>query len=410
MSHALDDEIQAVGSAPVIVVLKQTAKPKAGAAASTVDPGEMKRYFGRHSRSQAMSLAANMGEGASKVQAPAMRYYPHLGVMFGTVDRKGLAGLRANKKRVAGVCAAPRFSLIRPMRVSAAALTTPVTWGIEALGVEKLWDRGFTGKGVLVGHLDTGTDGTHPTLTGAIANFAEFDFLGGEVSPAPAAHDTDDHGTHTAATIAGRPVGGRAMGVAPGATLASAIVIEGGQVIARILGGMNWAVGQGVRVLSMSLGLRGFLDDFLPVTRILRSRNILPVFAVGNEGPGTSRSPGNYSEALSVGACNASLRMANFSSSQRFVRQRDPIVPDMIGPGVDVISAKPGGGFQSMDGTSMATPHIAGLAAVLLEARPGATVARLESAIFRSCKRPPGVTQSRGGRGFPDASRALALL
>ena len=73
-------------------------------------------------------------------------------------------------------------------------------------------------------------------------------------------------------------------------------------MIARVLGGMNWAVGKGIRILSMSLGLRGFRDDFRVVTQILRDRNVLPVFAIGNEGAGSSRSPGNYPEALSVGA------------------------------------------------------------------------------------------------------------
>ena len=108
--------------------------------------------------------------------------------------------------------------------------------------------------------------------------------------------------------------------------------------------------------------------------RHARAQGILPLFAVGNEGPGTSRSPGNYVEALSVGATDRDDDVALFSSSQRFDRQSDLIVPDLVAPGVSVISARPGGGSQSMDGTSMATPHTAGLAALLLEAKPDATV------------------------------------
>ena len=411
MSSVLDDEIQALGTTTVIVVLKTTGKSNVGVAATSVDPNELKKHFSRHANSQGAALAVEMRSGSARVQAPpAMRHYPNLGVVLGTVDKKGLAGLRADKKRVTDVCATPRYSLIRPTRVAEAALSTNVTWGIRALNVEALWNQGFTGQDVVVGHLDTGADGTHPALQAAIASFAEFDFLGRQVAPAPAAHDTGEHGTHTAATIAGRPVGGRSMGVAPGASLASAIVIEGGQVIARILGGMDWVVGQHARILSMSLGLPGVRTDFLPLTQILRARNVLPVFAVGNEGPGTSRAPGNYAEALSVGASNDTKRVAGFSSSQRFVRPVDPIVPDLIAPGVGVISAKPGGGFQSMDGTSMATPHMAGLAAVLMSARPAVDAARVERAMFRSCKRAPGVTPARGNRGFPDAVRALSFL
>lgn len=194
----------------------------------------------------------------------------------------------------------------------------------------------------------------------------------------PSPHDTDEHGTHTAGTIAGRTSAGRAIGVAPEALLANAIVIEGGNATARILAGMDWVIGQGATILSMSLGFRGFQEDFLAVTQTLRERGILPVFAVGNEGPGTSRSPGNYAEALSVGAMDANDQVADFSGSQRFDRPDNPLVPDLVAPGVAVISAKPGGGFQEMDGSSMATPHIAGLAALLMQAAPAATIDGIE--------------------------------
>ncbi|HEY4575550.1 MAG TPA: S8 family serine peptidase, partial [Thermoanaerobaculia bacterium] len=142
----------------------------------------------------------------------------------------------------------------------------------------------------------------------------------------------------------------------------------------------------------------------------LRAKNILPVYAVGNEGAGTSRYPGNYPEALSVGAVDENGQVADFSSSQRFARQSDPVVPDIVGPGVGVISAMPGGGYQQMDGSSMATPHIAGLAALLFQARPNATANDMETAIFQSCKLATGVSAERAGRGFPDASAALAAL
>ena len=156
--------------------------------------------------------------------------------------------------------------------------------------------------------------------------------------------------------------------MAPDAMLASALVIEGGNAVARVLGGMDWAVGlRASAILSMSLGFRGWWEDFIPIARILRRHQVLPVFAVGNEGPGTSRSPGNYPQAaVGRGDGQGPRRSPTFSSSQRFQRRRDPLVPDLIGPGVGVTSAKPGGGWQDMDGTSMATPHIAGLAALLM--------------------------------------------
>ena len=338
------------------------------------------------------------------------RLYPNLGVVLGTVDTGGWAALRGDSA-VAKVLAVPEFSLIRP--VDRVATTVPkkkmLTWGLKRLGIPQLWAQGLTGKNVLLGHLDTGVDGKHPALRGAIASFAEFDFLGNQV-PGAIAHDTDGHCTHTAGTIAGRTVKGVSFGVAPEATLASAIVIEGGNVIARILGGMDWTVGQGVRVLSMSLGLRGFNASFLALTQLLRARNILPVFAVGNEGPGTSRSPGNYPEALSVGACDDHDNVAGFSSSQTFTRPKDPLVPDLVGPGVEILSCLPANQYGLLSGTSMATPHIAGLCALLIQAKPTIKVSKLEAAIFKASTLPPSMPQSRGNRGVPLGPKALALL
>src|SRR5262249_22763279 len=156
------------------------------------------------------------------------------------------------------------LSLIRPVAATEVSPAKGPTWGIGRLNVAKLWAQGFTGQGVLIGHLDTGVDAKHPALKGAIAKFAEFDEMGEEV-PNATAHDSGEHGTHTAGTIVGRPVKGSQFGVAPGATLASAMVIEGGNVIARVLAGMNWIIGEGAKILSMSLGLRGFRGEFLPI-------------------------------------------------------------------------------------------------------------------------------------------------
>ena len=348
--------------------------------------------------------AARLGE-----EDPApYRVYPNLGVMLGSVTRAGLAALEADAA-VASVTGTPDISLIRPSRATAATLRAPVTWGIDALKVPDLWASGLTGQGVRVAHLDTGVDGGHPALRKAIARFAEFDLSGRRVSPDPDPRDSGDHGTHTAGTIAGRPVRGSHIGVAFEADLASALVIEGGDVVSRVLGGMDWAIEEGAHILSMSLGFRGWWEDFVPILAILRARNILPVIAVGNEGAGTSRSPGNYVEVLSIGAINRRLQVPLFSSSQLFDRP-DPLVPDLVAPGEDVISAAPGRGYQSMDGTSMATPHIAGLAALLWQAKPDAGAAAIEQAIFGACSLPPGVATDRGHRGMPDGAAAFTAL
>jgi subtilisin len=91
-------------------------------------------------------------------------------------------------------------------------------------------------------------------------------------------------------------------------------------------------------------------------------------------------------------------------------RSQDRIVPDIVAPGVDVWSAAPGGGFQMLQGTSMATPHVSGLAALLMEAEPNATVPQIEAALFASARRTGQMPDTRAGRGMPDALYALQFL
>ncbi len=409
MSFDISNQLQHFGIAQVMVVLKQPF-PKV----SKSQLGELQKHFTWAKTSHGAQLSASLSQdkkGAVK-PPPPMKYFRNLGVALGTVEKDGYRWLKKQKDTL--IMGAPMITLIKPERVDAARPRRKVTWGIEQLGVPDLWQQGLTGKGVLVGHLDTGVDSKHPALKKAIEAFAEFDMLGNQVSPAPEPHDSGDHGTHTAGTIVGRQVKpGKvreySFGVAPGAKLASAMVIEGGDVLRRVLGGMDWAVGQGVRILNMSLGFPGYWSEFQPIVDVLRSRGILPVFAVGNEGPGTSRSPGNYVKPVSVGAVDKDGKVAYFSSSQLFQRKDEPIVPDLVGPGVDVLSAMPDNQYARMDGTSMATPHISGLAALLWEAKPEATVDELEAAIFGSCRRGKQLKE-RVNRGLPNAIRALQAL
>jgi hypothetical protein len=177
--------------------------------------------------------------------------------------------------------------------------------------------------------------------------------------------------------------------------------VVGGKPLLRVLAGIEWCLEQQVQVLSMSLGFRGYTPFLLAIVRRLRQQGVLPVFAIGNEGPGTSRSPGKYAETLAVGALDENDQVASFSSSITFNRTLKPNEPDLVAPGVNVISAKPGGGVQAMDGTSMATPHVAGVAALLLQAVPTATVEQLEQALVGTCDVLPGVPALRQGPDWP---------
>ena len=417
----LEETLDAAGYAKVIVALRpaQAASLTTGAtamvAASIANVRDsLQNHFIIPSESQfaSLAMAAKRATGrraaaGGAAPAPRMRMFPHLGLALGFADKSGVAALESDAL-VSKVVKAPELSLIRPVAARAAKQTNETTWGIQRLRAERLWAAGFTGKGVVVGHLDTGLDGTHPALNGAIKNFAEFDMMGDRV-PNAKPHDSGEHGTHTAGTIAGRAGQMGAFGVAPDAQVASAMVIEGGQVIDRILAGMDWIISEGVRIMSMSLGLRGFTPAFQAVVDALRANNVLPVIAVGNEFANTSRSPGNYANVLSVGASDRNDRVADFSGSQKFNRPDDALVPDIVAPGVAVLSCVPGG-FAEMDGSSMATPHVAGLAALLLQAKPDASAQELEDAILQSCSRPASMPEARANRGVPDAVKAFAAL
>ncbi len=412
------ETIEHTGQVKVIVKLSAPQEVGAslgkGAGARAQIETELTAMFVAPNDDDVASLAAASDEirgngGGRGGRRPAVYVYPRLGLAVGTIKAEGADAL-AHHPRVREVVKAPDLSLIRPIggrTARAAAATT--AWGLERLRVKEVWAQGFKGDGVLVGHLDTGIDGKHPALRSAIQEFAEFDLLARRVQGA-AARDSAEHGTHTAGTIAGRPSGGVHVGVAPAAKLLSAMVIEGGQVIERILAGMEWIVERKCRVLSMSLGLRGFTTAFEVVIQSLRDAGVLPVVACGNEFADSSRSPGNYATVLSVGASDQADRVAAFSSSQRFARPDDPIVPDIVAPGVEVLSCSAGGGYRFDSGTSMATPHVAGLAALLLSAKPDATVTELEQAILRSCARPATMIESRANRGLPNAVAALEHL
>lgn len=400
--------LSASGYTLVLAFHKMDAAGGVAAAASVKsrfpDPGNL--FADLRAARAKKSVSASYLKRAVAADGPMT--YPNLGITLGYADAAGLKRIKSHSG-IAAAYAAPLLQHIRPVRVAAAKLSQTYTWGLKRLNIPKLWAQGLTGKGVFVGHLDTGVDSKHPALKGRIEEFAEWDFLGHKM-PTASAHDSADHGTHTAATICGVAVKGRHVGVAPGAKLFSGLVIEGGSTTARILGGLDWLVGNNVRVVSMSLGYPGYDPVFMSLVERLISRNVLPVFAIGNEGPNTSRSPRNYSGTLAIGAVDESDHTAAFSGSQHFKRKRDPDKPDVVAPGVNVISASPGGGYQSMDGTSMATPHMAGVAALLLEAKPTATAQQLIDALEQSCDPLIGEPSLRHGSGLIQPDKALALL
>ena len=417
-SGGLEDELTALGYAKVIVSLVPSTT---GAALTTrsarIATNDLETSLAPHFI--VPGHPAQAGLAAAPHRTPRrqtargknprpVRIYPRLGLAVGYVDKAGLMGLR-HDTHVRTVDRAPEVSLIKPGTARPAKLGGGISWGIKRLDAERLWASGYTGKGVVVGHLDTGVDGDHPALKDAIAAFAEFDLDADQVPGAPA-RDSDWHGTHTAGTIVGRSGAKGVFGIAPEAKLASAMVIEGGQVIDRVLAGMEWLLDQNVRIMNVSLGLQGYTPAFEAIVDALIAANVFPVIAIGNEGRNTSRSPGNYATVVSVGATDKTDSIWIGSGSQTFRRTEKPTVPDIVAPGVAVLSCMPNGTYAESDGTSMATPHVAGLAALLLQAKPNATAKELERAILGSCSLPLGMDANRGNRGIPNAVKAFSLL
>ncbi|MFE5482457.1 S8 family serine peptidase [Streptomyces sp. NPDC056527] len=261
------------------------------------------------------------------------------------------------------------------------------------IGTPKAWEAGLTGKGVKVAVLDTGADLGHPDLKDRVAESKSF-IEGQEVA------DHNGHGTHVSSTVGGSGAGseGKEKGVAPGATLAVGKVLsdQGSGTESQIIAGMEWAAKDiDAKIVSMSLGSSEGTDGTDPMAQAVNTLSAetgaLFVIAAGNSGaPGTIGSPGSADAALTIGAVDSADEAAYFTSQgPRFGDQA--LKPDLSAPGVSILAARSQlvsgtGLYTSMSGTSMATPHVAGVAALLAEKHPDWTGAQLKNALMSSSK------------------------
>ncbi|MET7696610.1 S8 family serine peptidase [Streptomyces sp. NPDC005485] len=261
------------------------------------------------------------------------------------------------------------------------------------IGTAKAWETGLTGKGVTVAVLDTGVDVGHPDLAQRVSATKSF-IEGQEVA------DRNGHGTHVTSTVGGSGAAsdGKERGVAPGATLAVGKVLsdQGSGSESQIIAGMEWAARDvHAKVISMSLGSTEPSDGTDPmaaaVDTLSAETGVLFVIAAGNTGaPSSIGSPGAADSALTVGAVDSADEAAYFTSAGP--RYGDnALKPDISAPGVDILAARSGlvdgsGYYTSMSGTSMATPHVAGVAALLAEKHPEWSGARLKDALMSTSK------------------------
>ncbi|MEV5143822.1 S8 family serine peptidase [Streptomyces sp. NPDC052727] len=283
------------------------------------------------------------------------------------------------------------------------------------IGTAAGWDAGLTGKGVTVAVLDTGADLGHPDLTDRVSTAKSF--IDGQETA-----DRNGHGTHVTSTVGGSGAAsdGKEKGVAPGATLAVGKVLsdQGSGSESQIIAGMEWAARDvHARIVSMSLGSTEPSDGTDPmaqaVNTLSKETGALFVVAAGNTGaPSSIGSPGAADAALTVGAVDSADRAAWFSSAGP--RYGDnALKPDLTAPGVDILAARSGlvggtGHYTSMSGTSMATPQVAGVAALLAERHPDWTGAQVKDALMSSSKQldASAYTLGAGRVSVPDAVRA----
>lgn len=254
------------------------------------------------------------------------------------------------------------------------------------------WAAGHDGKGTKVAVLDTGVDAEHPDLVNQVAASENFTNSKDTV-------DRVGHGTHTASTVGGTGAasGGREKGVAPGTSLLIGKVLndQGSGQDSWVIAGMQWAVDQQADVVSMSLGSPAIGDCTDPVAQatkeLSQSTRSLFVIAAGNAGPGaeTVSSPGCVPGVLTVGAVDHDDTTASFSSRGP-VAVTHTLKPEIAAPGVDISAANAGGrgiyAYQSMSGTSMATPHVAGAAAIVRQAHPDWTAQQIKAALVSSAR------------------------
>ncbi len=283
------------------------------------------------------------------------------------------------------------------------------------MGAPAAWQAGHTGKGVTVAVLDTGYDTDHPDLAGRVGPTQNFTGAG-------TVEDKNGHGTHVASITlgSGAASGGKYKGVAPDAKLAVGKVLDdnGFGTYEGILAGMEWAaVTVKAKVVNMSLG-GGPTDGTDPVStavnQLSKDHGTLFVIAAGNSGrESTIDAPGAADAALTVGSVEKTDALSDFSS--RGPRRGDfAIKPDITAPGGDIMAAAATGtapgneNYARHSGTSMASPHVAGAAAILAEQHPDWSGEQLKAALMGTAKPLDGLGPDQVGAGRLDVAKATA--
>lgn len=345
-----------------------------------------------------------------------------------TTDKQGLKALK-KQVDIEAIVEDRIITLDDPVVKNVANKTdeSKMTYGLQLIHAKEAWNLGYTGKGVTIGIIDTGVEATHPDLLGKVILQKDF----------TADNDNRDyigHGTHVAGTIAGGNASGVAIGVAPDTKVIMAKVFDsrGGASLSVLLKAMEWMLdpdgnpdtADAPRLVSNSWGAgTQFTYGFRNIIRSWKRFNIFPNFAAGNSGDWmfTVNAPASYPFSYAVGAVDEKMDITSFSSRgpglwwkvwhPQFVTK-----PNIAAPGFNVLSAIAEGSalnehaekWVKLSGTSMATPHIAGVVALALQANPNLGEEDLEKILSTSTlDRGSEGMNNRYGNGIIQADKAV---
>lgn len=315
-------------------------EPVRAAAEPAADDGETRYIIGFRQGPTAASVASVQAKGGR-----VRHRFKSSPAMSAVMSAEAAEALR----RDAGV------EYVRPaIRYSIGQQSVP--WGITRVGAPTVHTAGNKGAGVKVAIIDTGIDYTHPDLA---ANYkGGYDFVNNDADPM----DDHSHGTHCAGTVAAVDNSIGVIGVAPQASLYGVKVLNryGQGWEDEIVAGIEWAGDNGMHVASMSFGSLFYSGPIEGACSYAYGKGVLLAASAGNWGAGadTVGYPARHASVIAVAATDSSDTRASFSST-------GPAV-ELAAPGVAVLSTTPGGGYASWNGTSMACPHVAGTAALVM--------------------------------------------
>lgn len=278
-------------------------------------------------------------------------------------------------------------------------LSEVLDWGLDLLGIPDIWNT-TQGEGVKVCILDTGIDYKHPDLKDAIVGMK--DFTGSRSGPM----DMQKHGTHVAGIIGARANNSGVVGVAPKCDILIGKVLDdnGMGTLDNLVDGIEWALSENADIISMSLGAPSEYSRLNSIIQKAYNNGKILIAAAGNGGrfkENTISYPAKYTECIAVGSVDRSFKRSLFSSYGREL--------DIMAPGDNVYSTIPGGIYGKLSGTSMATPFVAGICALILSKhKSGAGRTPIHNNkdmlehLIKSCK-------DLGDRGF-DAENGYGLI